>query len=144
VIDRLQIAYDIPVIFTENVKSTVDYLNGRYMYMKDLSDFFRVSHNTIKDQLIRPKLKNQDLKDPSIFLINTLCMIPRMSYEMASAIVSVIPEENRSIKGCIDFFATMDNSIQVTYRSSHSNKEHKITKNMFTRLQQILGIITDS
>jgi len=138
-IDRLQIAYDIPVVLTKNIHDTARYLINHFMGEDDLSKFFQRRHG-YEDQLRKPKCRSDILKDPEMFLVNLLTIIPRFSYDIAIAITAHL--KTKTVHGLFEELSSeQDRSLKdAVYTVRSSGKNHKIGENRIRQLRHILGL----
>lgn len=139
-IDRLQIAYNIPVVLTKNMDGTARYLINHFMGEDDLSKFFK-RREGYEDQLRKPKSRSDILKDPEMFLVNMLTIIPRFSYDMAIAITAHL--KTRTVHGLLQELSSSEQERSLkdaVYTVRSSGKSHKIGENRIKQLLHIFGL----
>lgn len=130
VLQRLMIAYDIPVWKTSNLEETRDYIE--WIYKNGLDVFFK-KRDGEKDQIENMRFsKDQSKKKiitPKNLLISTLLSIHGVSYEMARH----LSEPYSDIRGFVDGF---DPTLPFEYKTL-SGKTKKIGKAVVDRIFEL-------
>ena len=126
-LERLMIAYQIPVLFTGSLQKTCD-LVEKWSRLKSLESLFR--KRSLEEDQMESRMKSRTKKnftDSKLFLMENLCSIRGISLSIAQSITSAYPSMYDFVKHYLENKEQWETTIKSLQYSTSSGNKRKIS-----------------
>jgi ERCC4-type nuclease len=134
---RLQVAYRIPVVMTDSVEETVEWL--RWFYAKEKLGIFLKTCDTQEERIesIQSRLNNKkaSIQNPKTMLVTFLRSISGVSY----AVATTIAEPFESIRNMVERREELDAMLPLLEYTTPSRKQRKVGPKLAQKIISLLG-----
>ena len=140
-LERLMIAYQIPVIFTESLQETCDLIK-KWSNLKGMECLFR--KRSLEEDQIESRMKyriKKNFTDSKLFLMENLCSIRGISLSIAQSITTEYPSMFIFVKTYLENKEQWESKMKSLQYSTSSGNKRKISPKIIHTIKENFSFV---